>query len=162
VTHEVRVAEDADLRQLPALEAAADEVFAARGITDLPPPATAEQRAGAWRVLVVGRPVEGFAVLERHGEDVHLEQLSVHPAAARRGRGAALLEAAVDAAREAGAARVTLTTYADVPWNGPWYARHGFAELADPAGALAAVRAAERAAGLDRHGRRVVMTRPVG
>src|SRR5919206_4073655 len=120
--HEVRVAEDADLRQLPAVEAAADEVFVPLGITDLPAPASADERARAWRVLVVGRPVEGFAVLERHGRDVHLEQLSVPPAAARRGRGAALLEAAVAAAREAGAVRVTLTTYLDVPWNGPWYA----------------------------------------
>jgi GNAT superfamily N-acetyltransferase len=138
-------------------------VFVPLGIPDLPPPATAEQRAGAWRLLVVGRPVEGFAVLALLPAtgDVHLEPLSVHPAAARQGRGAALLEAAVDAARDAGAARVTLTTYADVPWNGPWYARHGFAELAEPPPELAAVRAAERAAGLDRHGRRVVMGRPV-
>jgi hypothetical protein len=58
--------------------------------------------------------------------------------------------------------RVTLTTYADVPWNGPWYARHGFAELAELTPELARLRAAERAAGLDRHGRRLVMSRAVG
>jgi hypothetical protein len=66
----------------------------------------------------------------------------------------------VEAARDAGAARVTLTTYADVPWNGPWYARHGFAEFTDLTPALAEVRVRERAAGLDRYGRRLVLVRP--
>ena len=28
------------------------------------------------------------------------------------------------------AARVTLTTFADVSWNGPWYRKHGFSEVA--------------------------------
>ena len=31
-----------------------------------------------------------------------------------------------------GTARVSLITYADVPWNGPWYRKHGFKEV-DPA-----------------------------
>ena len=131
------------------------------GITDLPPPASAEERAGAWRVLVTGRPVDGFAVLEIVDGAVHLEQLSVHPDAMRQGRGAALLAAAVDAAREHGADRVTLITYADIPWNGPWYARHGWRETAATTPALEELRAHERAAGMDRHGRRVVMVRDV-
>ena len=158
----MRVADAEDLAQLPAVEAAADEVFLPLGITDLPPPASAAERAGAWRVLVTGRPVDGFAVLELLDGDVHLEQLSVHPAAARQGRGAALLAAAVGTARAGGARRLTLTTYADVPWNGPWYARHGWRELREPTPALRRLREAERAAGLDRHGRRVVMVREAG
>ncbi|MGY1773229.1 GNAT family N-acetyltransferase [Blastococcus sp. SYSU D00813] len=155
----VRRAEPADLAELPALEAAADTLFLPLGITDLPPPASAAERARAWRVLVAGRPPRGFAVLGRRDGDVHLEQLSVHPDAGRRGLGGALLAAAVEEARAAGAERVTLTTYADVPWNGPWYARHGFAETTDVGPELAAVVREELAAGLDRHGRRVVMAR---
>ncbi|MGY1636048.1 GNAT family N-acetyltransferase [Geodermatophilus sp. SYSU D00742] len=119
----VRVATGADLSELAAVELAADELFRVRGLLDLPPPPPAEERAAAWRVLVVGRPVLGFAVLERVDGDVHLEQLSVHPDAMRRGIGAALLAATVAAARDVGARRVTLLTYADVPWNAPWYAR---------------------------------------
>jgi ribosomal protein S18 acetylase RimI-like enzyme len=83
----VRVASAADLLEVPAVEAAADALFRERGVLDLPAPAPADLRARAWRVLVVGRPVVGFAVLERVDGDVHLEQLSVHPSAMRQGLG---------------------------------------------------------------------------
>jgi GNAT superfamily N-acetyltransferase len=158
--HEVRDAGDADLVQLPDVEAAADELFVPLGITDLPVPATAAERARSWRVLVVGEPVQGFAVLELLDGAVHLEQLSVHPAHSRRGIGGALLAASVEAAREHGVDRITLLTYADVPWNAPFYARHGWREV-EPTSALAALRRREGELGLDRYGRRVAMVRPV-
>ncbi|MFC7644232.1 GNAT family N-acetyltransferase [Streptosporangium lutulentum] len=63
---------------------------------------------------------------------LHLDQLAVHPDHGRRGIGGRLLEAVCDHATSAGAAAVTLTTFRDVPWNGPWYAQRGFAVL-DPA-----------------------------
>ena len=157
----VRVASVADLREVPAVEAAADGLFRARGVRDLPAPAPVSSRAAAWRVLVVGRPVVGFAVLERVDGDVHLEQLSVHPSAMRRGLGAALLSASVDVARAAGARRVTLLTYADVPWNAPWYARHGWRGTDDLGPELRALAEHEVELGLTRHGRRVAMARLV-
>jgi GNAT superfamily N-acetyltransferase len=155
----VRVAEAEDLARLPAVEAAADELFIPLGITDLPAPATADERAAAWRVLVVGRPVVGFAVLELLDGAVHLEQLSVHPAHSRRGSGGALLAATVAAAREHGADRVTLLTYGDVPWNAPFYARHGWRVVPPSTPGLRALRAREIELGLDRYGRRVAMAR---
>ena len=157
----VRVASVADLLELPAVEDAADELFRARGVLYLPAAAPAALRARAWRVLVVGRPVVGFAVLDRVDGDVHLEQLSVHPASMRQGIGAALLGAAVSAARVVGARRVTLLTYADVPWNAPWYARHGWQVTDDLGPELQALAAHEGELGLTRHGRRVAMARPV-
>nr|WP_221203394.1 GNAT family N-acetyltransferase [Modestobacter versicolor] len=147
--------------QLAAVEAAADELFVPLGITDLPPPPPADERALAWRVLVTGRPVQGLAVLELLDGAVHLEQLSVHPAAGRRGLGSALLAATVEAARHEGLDRVTLITYADVPWNAPFYARHGWRPLDQPTAGLRALREREAALGLDRHGRRTVMVRAV-
>ncbi|MCZ2813100.1 GNAT family N-acetyltransferase [Modestobacter sp. VKM Ac-2979] len=156
----VRVADDVDLQQLPAVEAAADELFVPLGITDLPLPATAEERARAWRVLVAGRPVTGFAVLELVDGAVHLEQLSVHPAHGRRGIGTALLAATLETARQHGADRVTLLTYADVPWNAPFYARHGWVATTELTPGLQALRRRETELGLDRHGPRVVMVQP--
>ncbi|GAA4751984.1 GNAT family N-acetyltransferase [Modestobacter marinus] len=159
---QVRDADDADLAELPGVEAAADGLFVPLGITDLPPPATAAERARAWRVLVAGRPVAGFAVLELVDGAVHLEQLSVHPAHGRRGIGAALLAATVEAARQHGADRVTLLTYADVPWNAPYYARHGWEVTPELTPGLRALRSREVELGLDRHGPRVAMVRLVG
>ena len=157
----VRVASAADLLEIPAVEEAADDLFRARGVLDLPAPAPAALRAEAWRVLVAGRPVVGFAVLERVDGDVHLEQLSVHPSAMRQGIGAALLEATVSMAWVVGARRVTLLTYADVPWNAPWYARHGWQVTDDLGPELQALAAHEEEQGLTRRGRRVAMARPV-
>jgi GNAT superfamily N-acetyltransferase len=154
---EVRTADAEDLAELPAVEAAADALFVPLGITDLPAPAGAEERARSWRVLVVGRPVQGFAVLELLDGAVHLEQLSVDPAHGRQGIGSALLAATVSAARGHGADRVTLITYADVPWNGPFYARHGWRPTRALTPGLQARRDHEQAVGLDRHGRRTVM-----
>lgn len=57
---------------------------------------------------------------------------------------------------------LTLTTFADVAWNGPYYERLGFRRLAEgelPPG-LRAVCAAESARGLDRWPR-VCMRRPI-
>jgi hypothetical protein len=52
---------------------------------------------------------------------------------------------------------MTLCTFADVPWNAPFYGRHGFEELSDPGPELRALRATESRLGLDDLGRRVVM-----
>ncbi|SDP41026.1 N-acetylglutamate synthase, GNAT family [Klenkia soli] len=155
----VRRAEEADLPLLADVERAADQLFVPLGMTDFPPPATPAQRAQAWRVLVEGRPPRGFAVLELVDGAVHLEQLSVDPAHGRQGIGAGLLEATVEQAREHGADRVTLCTYADVAWNGPFYARHGFVEITDPTPGLALLLAHEVDLGLDRYGRRAAMER---
>jgi GNAT superfamily N-acetyltransferase len=83
---------------------------------------------------------------------LHVEQLSTDPASARRGVGRALLDHAADRARADGLPALTLTTFADVPWNGPYYERCGFRVLRDAelTPGLRAVRAHETALGLDR------------
>lgn len=68
----------------------------------------------------------GFSALARAGERAYLEQLSVHPDHGRRGVGSLLLEAAFARSRTRGDRELWLTTYAHVPWNKPYYERHGF------------------------------------
>jgi N-acetylglutamate synthase-like GNAT family acetyltransferase len=81
----------------------------------------------------------------------HIEQVSVHPLHARRGVGRALIERAKGWARSQGLESVTLTTFVDVPWNGPYYERLGFRYLTpeEETPSLRAIRENERALGLD-------------
>src|SRR5690348_16845608 len=113
-------------------------------------------------ILVAGDPVVGFAHVLFLDGHAHLEQLSVHPDHMRQGIGAALIEAACQRLSVQGHGAVTLMTYADLPWNGPYYGRHGFAEVGDdePRAAyqLRLVDVEERI-GLGAFGRRILMRR---
>jgi GNAT superfamily N-acetyltransferase len=158
----VRPATPDELTLLPALESASDTVFDTIGITDLPPAGTVEELRAAAEVLVAGDPPVGFARLEVVDGQAHLEQLAVHPDQARRGLGTALVDAAVDWARTQGYGSMTLTTFRDVAWNGPFYARLGFIAIAVDivdSPDLAARRDHERDLGLDAKGPRVAMRR---
>lgn len=75
-----------------------------------------------------GAPL-GFVWLDAEaGPDaIGIAEIDVLPEHGRRGIGAALLEHACNWARAAGYRRVDLGTLADVPWNAPFYAKHGFA-----------------------------------
>ncbi|WP_020142442.1 GNAT family N-acetyltransferase [Terracoccus sp. 273MFTsu3.1] len=163
MSHVVRPALSSDLDRLPGLEAEADSLFATQRIGPLPPAATTvDELARAAAVLVVGDPAVGFARIEHVDGQAHLEQLAVQPAEMRQGLGTALVEsAAVWAARD-GSEVMTLCTFADVPWNAPFYAGRGFVELTDLGPGLGALRETERHLGLDGLGRRIVMVRGVG
>jgi hypothetical protein len=60
-------------------------------------------------------------------------------------------------ARTRGFDRLSLCTYRDVPWNGPFYRSLGFTEVTDLAPYERRLRAKERALGLDVNGVRCVM-----
>ncbi|MGV9885203.1 GNAT family N-acetyltransferase [Streptomyces sp. NPDC003006] len=92
----------------------------------------------------------------------HIEQVSVHPRAARHRIGRALIEHAARLARAEGRTSLTLTTFTDVPWNAPYYARIGFHPLAEAqlTPALRKIRAHETELGLDRWPR-LCMRRPL-
>jgi len=107
-----------------------------------------------------GVPV-AFLLAEPVDGHLHIAQVSVHPAAAGRRLGAALIEHLAGLAVEQGAAGLTLTTYRDVPWNAPYYRRLGFTEIPEARlnPGLRAIRELERTAGLDRWPR-VAMFRP--
>lgn len=119
------------------MEKRAAERFRAHGyaaIADLPaasPEAFAATWAGHDVVVAVapdGRPV-GFAAATPVDAFLHLAELSVDPDHGRKGLGRTLVEAVDALARARGLAGVTLTTFRDVPFNEPFYAGLGFAEL---------------------------------
>ncbi len=156
----VRPARPGELALLPPLERAADTLFDPLGIGPLPGPGTVAEFAAALVVLVAGDPPVGLCRVDGIGSGAHLEQLSVHPDHGGRGIGRALLRAAVEWSRANGYEELTLVTYRDVPWNGPFYASEGFAEVSQPADEwLVAHGLAPEEPVMAEGGSRVVMTR---
>lgn len=155
----VRPAAADDLDLLPGIDRRAGTLFRVAGLSLPDAPLAVDELRRAPAVLVAGHPPVGFVQLGVVDGAAHVQELAVLPAHMRRGVGTALLEAACEWARSQGHPAITLTTFADVAWNAPFYRRRGFAELADLTPGLAAIRAGERESGLDRAGRRIAMRR---
>ena len=122
------------LGEIPDVERRASALFSP---LDLPPEAAADtfslrelEAAQKLGRLIVALDVEGrvvgFALLDDLDDGIHLEELDVDPDLGRQGIGRRLLNAACDLARESGATSITLSTFRDVAWNAPFYARNGF------------------------------------
>jgi GNAT superfamily N-acetyltransferase len=167
----IRTARTDELVHLQRIEVASGAPFREIGMVDIAdaPPLDLEvlgegQRAG--RVWVVVGPDDqpiAFAVAHLVDGCAHVQQLSVHPAHARRGVGRRLLDHVVGWAGQRNLPALTLTTFRSVPWNAPYYARCGFVALspAQLGPGLAEVLAAEAALGLDMTDR-VAMRRATG
>ncbi len=155
----VRPADPIEYEQLIEVEIAADRLFPLAGYGETPPPADLEDLEEATLLLVAGDPPVGYARVEVVDGQAHLEGLSVRPRFMRQGIGSALVNAACDWASEQGYHRITLCTFAEVPWNGPFYATLGFTELTELSPGLAEFRKHEAELGLDAMGRRIVMVR---
>ena len=127
------------------------------GIGPFAPDDDEDRLSQAVVVFASGDPAVGFASVEVVDGAAHIWQLSVDPDFGRQGRGRALVERVCAWAQEQRLASVTLTTFRDVPWNAPFYARMGFEIEAAPPPALAAIRQEEIDGGDDEHGPRVAM-----
>lgn len=153
----IRPARPDELTELIDIERAADRLFPIAGYGNTPPPATEEELRDAAGLLVSGDPPVGYARIEVVDGRAHLEGLSVRPRFMRQGRGSELVLAACAWANAHGYSEITLCTFAEVPWNGPFYAALGFVELTELTPGLRARREAEGT--LDSMGRRVVLIR---
>ena len=123
----IRLAAEEDLPALQGIERAAGALFRDLGIhavADDPPPDLATlrefRRGGRAWAFVDGddRPV-AYLLVETVDDRAHVEQVSVHPSHARRGIGRQLIDHVDSWAGQRGLSGLTLTTYTDVPWNGP-------------------------------------------
>jgi len=124
--------------------------------------ATLARRAEAGGLLVAadGNAPIAFVMFREVEACAYVEQIDVLPSHARRGVGANLLDAVAQIARERGLAALTLSTFRDVPFNAPYYARLGFAVVDDLTPGMAEIRAEHEARGLD-EATRVFMRREV-
>ncbi|HEY2794114.1 MAG TPA: GNAT family N-acetyltransferase [Micromonosporaceae bacterium] len=152
----IRVARPDELPFLRELEVAAGRIFADFGMPEvagdeaLPlEDLAAYQRDGRALVVTDDDGIIAYALIDPVDECVHIEQISVHPRAARQGIGKALIE---HIAANAVTRALTLTTFRDVPWNAPHYERCGFRTLAadEITPGLRRIRMHEAELGLDR------------
>jgi len=156
----IRAARAAEVPRLQDIDWDAQQIFRDIGMPEaaefeprtLGELAESQRDGGLWVAVEDDDEPASFLMLVPVDGCLHVEQLSTAPAAARRGLGRALLDHAADLARAAGVPALTLTTFADVPWNGPYYERCGFRVLPDDdlTPGLREIRAHEIAFGLDR------------
>jgi GNAT superfamily N-acetyltransferase len=163
--YSITAARPQDVTRLPAIELAAARLLAGHAPESVLNETTAwdvlqkAQQEGRLSVALADDVAVGFAHVEviDHGT-AHLAEMDVDPAHGRRGLGTRLVAHVCDWAASNGYASVTLTTFRDVPWNMPFYARLGF-EVVAPAelsAALSAIVENEARRGLDPR-RRAVM-----
>jgi len=166
----LRTARLDDLARLRDIERAAGALF--RGVdmesvaADEPPSveslASYVRQGRAWvAVDDDDRPV-AYLIADIVDGDGHISQVSVDPGHARRRLGRALIERAAAWASAHALPSLTLTTFADVPWNRPYYERLGFHVLTDDqlGHDLRRIREDEAAQGLDRWPRVAMAAQP--
>ncbi|MCJ0906306.1 GNAT family N-acetyltransferase [Rhodococcus sp. ARC_M6] len=158
-TYAIRSARESDLIAIQSIERAAGLPFTEIGMAfvagDEPPSIEALREFvvsdKAWVSTDLDDKPVAYLLVEIVDGNAHLDQVSVHSDYAHRKIGLALLNHMVEWAREHDLPAVTLTTYTEVPWNGPYYERFGFRYLAETeeTPGLKKIRAAELAHGLD-------------
>ena len=133
----LRLARAGELARLQTLEDDAGRMFGEVGIDpDLPGLSDEELERGLGEGLLwvladdEDDPI-AFALVQGYPDALHLRELDVDPTHLRRGLGRRLVEHVRAQATARGLTWVTLTTFADVPWNAPLYRRYGFVELAE-------------------------------
>ena len=150
----IRAARADECGALSAIEVAAGHRFVEVGPADVAaqpphPPGELEEYRLAGRSWVAvdhdDRPVAFLlaALVDHHA---HADEVSVLPSDAGRAIGRTLIDHLAVWASIRGLPGVTLTTFAGVPWNAPYYERCGFHRWDDDdlGPELAAIRAVER------------------
>ena len=135
----IRAANSGDIARLIAADIAASELFRPTGLIyempDIPdgvPADTLRQAIKEDMLLTceVDGVAIGFALLSVRGDgDFYLDQLSVDPAHGRKGVGTALVQTCFMWTERHGFEELFLSTFRDLPWNGPFYRSLGFREL---------------------------------
>lgn len=167
----IRPARVDDGPRLQEIERLAGERFRTVGmaaVADDDPPSLDELRTAAtheraWVAVDTADLPIGYVLVDTVDGTAHVEQVTVDPTWQARGVGRALLDHVHAWAVDHHLRGTTLTTFADVPWNGPLYAHLGFVPLDDAVWGpdMAAIRRREAEQGLDALGRRIAMWRAV-
>lgn len=138
----IQPARSADIEVIQSVDLAASALFETTGLIDDGPdgPSPIPTRAleagiesGLLSIALHDDQIIGFVLSRKISPDLYLEQVSVRPEFGRRGVGTALIEHVIAQADDLRLRGVILSTFRDLAWNGPFYARLGFSELPRPA-----------------------------
>jgi len=129
----IRKATPNDFVNLPAIEKEAAQAFAEAGFVDIaemdPLPASFYDGLPPAAIILVAEQADkitGFCVVIKIDGEAHLKELSVSYNSSGKGIGKALLQQAVHEAYGKDYQAMTLTTFADLPFNAPFYQHCGF------------------------------------
>lgn len=137
-SYRIRLARPGEVSHLQQIENEAGALFAGLGLIDETldlsfPVAELKRLIGleqVWVACTADDAAVGAVIASVREGAAYVEELDVLPAHGRRGLGARLLASVCAWAEREGLPAVTLSTFRDVPWNGPFYQKHGFRELA--------------------------------
>jgi ribosomal protein S18 acetylase RimI-like enzyme len=133
----IRNARNEDIPLLGLVERSAAEIFRTVNLDFLSDGPTMDElflsklmnSSHLWvAVNELDRPI-GFAGGEIIDGNFHISEISVAQDAQGKGVGNALIGELIRRVKEEGYTTITLTTYRDLPWNGPWYHKLGFLEV---------------------------------
>lgn len=157
--NDVRPADEADDAAIKDIEQRSLTLYRVAGMEVPDAYTNALDSTEALVVLVSGRPPEGFIRLAELDGEVNIALMAVVPKRMKGGLGSALLDAACGWSVAHGYRAMTVTTYADIDWNGKFFASRGFTVAERPGPEMKELRDWEHAVGLDALGERVVMRR---
>lgn len=132
-------ADRADIPRLVEIDIAANNLFADTGLIrdeelgEHVPPHVLADAIIAREVFVMRHKwtaqAAGFTMTSVRDDTLYLDQVSVHPDEGRQGLGRQLVRRVIGDARTRGFRTVTLSTFRELPWNGPFYKSLGFREI---------------------------------
>ncbi|NJR48735.1 MAG: GNAT family N-acetyltransferase [Leptolyngbyaceae cyanobacterium CSU_1_3] len=137
--YEIRSARTEDLATLAEIEQAAAMLFRNTSYAflvdadPLPLDFVIQQfQAGRVWVAVDDRDLlVGYAIAQEIDGNAYLQQIDVHPDHGRKGIGRKLVESVCAWAEHQSYRRIFLSTFRDIAWNAPFYAKLGFQILAE-------------------------------
>ncbi|WP_346267594.1 GNAT family N-acetyltransferase [Janthinobacterium lividum] len=139
MSYAIRAATGADLPLLAQVERSAATLFGQAGpelawlAQGEPLPLSTlqmlQQHGGVWVAADGQDRPSGFLAAQPLDGQWFIVELSVALPHQRQGLGTRLLDAAAAHARALRCACLTLSTYRHLPWNAPYYARHGFSAI---------------------------------
>lgn len=138
--YDIRAGRLLDIPDLISADRAASELFRPTGLIpdmstipeSIPVPVLTDAIEAGMVLVAVTKADDravGFALSQIYDRNLYMHQLSVDPEHGRKGIGTRLIQAVFGLAGDHKCTAVSLSTFREIPWNGPFYHSLGFKEI---------------------------------